>query len=778
MLARMSSRSRWLCAWIGFAALAALAAARARASDASIEIALPPAPPGATGRTAFDAGDPRVEVRLLSDTQWIAPGQPFRVGALFTLAPGWHLYWKNPGDTGATTEFELASPQLEAGPIEWPAPKAFVFDAGEMVNYGYEREVLLWREVRYAPAAAGGATQRIDAALRFLVCRIECVPGELALALPIALGGAGDAAEPAPAPIPALFDRYAALRPVPAAAFGVATRVQCTREVLRPGDRFGLSIEVEKCVSSGRDCSAISPAFQGPLEVFLPERADQLTLRATGMEALGEGRSGLRLQVDGRASADPPSGDARLRAVLALRDAGGALRHVEIEATLPRGPALGPGAGDAGPPGGADGAGATGTALGLAGALGFGLLGGLLLNAMPCVLPVLAVKLFALVEAAGRSRRDALAAALAYLAGVVASLLALAGLVLALRVAGTAVGWGFQFQEPRYVAALAALCFLLALDLFGFYAFGAAPNALAGIGSRASGPLRSLFDGLLVVVLATPCSAPFLGAALGFAFAGSPAQILAVFAAIGVGLALPFALAAAVPGLLAFLPRPGAWMGWLRSLLGAALLATTGWLLWILGGSAGRAALAALALQLALLAAAALAFGRAQRDGRIAAARAALALGACLFIAGPALLPSEARVVVETVPAAGAGAPARRPFAREAVTAAVAQGRPAFVIFTADWCLTCKLNERAVLADARVESELAARGFEVFVADWTRRDEAIRAELARHGRAGVPLYLVYAAQRPDAPVLLSEVLTVEGVLRVLRGVADARSGPA
>jgi thiol:disulfide interchange protein DsbD len=409
-----------------------------------------------------------------------------------------------------------------------------------------------------------------------------------------------------------------------------------------------------------------------------------------------------------------------------------------------------------------------------------GLLGGLLLNAMPCVLPVLAVKLFALVEGAGRSRRAALGSALAYLIGVVASLLALAALVLVLRAAGTAVGWGFQFQEPRYVAALAVLCFLLALDFFGVYAFAAAPGSLADIGSRASGPLRSLFDGLLVVVLATPCSAPFLGTALGFAFAGTPAQILAVFAAIGVGLALPFALAAALPGLVAFLPRPGPWMRGLRVLLGLALLATTAWLLWILGGSAGRPALALISIQLALLAAVAAVFGRAQRGGRVASARAALALGACLAVAGPALLPSELRSLAKPGVAASAksGAPARRTFSRAAVVASVARGDPAFVIFTADWCLTCKLNERAVLADARVEAELAEKGFAVFVADWTRRDESIRAELARHGRAGVPLYLVYAAEQPDAPRLLSELLTVEGLLRVLRDVAERPGGSA
>jgi len=782
MLGRMVRGSPAARGLAGGAAALLLAVLARAALAAAPGPELPPAPPGAVGATAFDAGEPRVQVRLLADADFVAPGEPFRIGALFQLAPGWHLYWKNPGDTGAPTELAFESRGLALGPLQWPAPRAFVFDGGFAVDYGYEGEVLLWHEARIEPDAAApqGAMQPLRAELRFLVCRLECVPGELALALPLAVGAPGDAAAPAADAIRARFERFEALRPEPAAAFGASLRVQRTRERLRPGDRFGISIELEGCPEEGRDCSTFSAGSEDPRELFLPERVPQIRLRAVALEALGEGRSGLRVQLEGEASADPPAGDAALRAVLALRDARGRLRHIEIEAPLPRGPRLEPAPAASAPAApGAGPAAANSSGVGLLAALALGWLGGLILNLMPCVLPVLAIKLFSLVEGAGRTRAEALRHAAAYAAGVVASLLALAGLVLALRAAGTAVGWGFQFQEPRYVAALAALCFLLALDFFGVYAFGSAPAPLARLGQRASGPARSLFEGLLVVVLATPCSAPFLGTALGFAFAGSAAQVLGVFAAIGVGLATPFCAAALLPALRRWVPRPGPWLRALRAALGLCLVATSLWLLSLLYGGAGGEAVAAVLGQLALLGIAAAGLGSLQRARRAGAARAAAVGVLALLAAGPLLLPVAEPPLLHAAAPSGAraaaeagGAGARRSFSPEAVADALEQGRPAFVIFTADWCITCKLNERAVLADARVADELAQQGYAVFVADWTRRDETIRAELARHGRAGIPLYLVYDPRRPDEPERLSELITVEGLVRALRAATS------
>jgi len=399
----------------------------------------------------------------------------------------------------------------------------------------------------------------------------------------------------------------------------------------------------------------------------------------------------------------------------------------------------------------------------LARALLLALLGGVLLNLMPCVLPVLALKAFALADLAGKGRREVLAHGAGYVAGVLGAMLALASVVIALRAAGTAVGWGFQFQEPAYSLAIAALLVVLALNLFGVFEV-AAPAGLAYVGASASGASRSFFDGLLAVALATPCSAPFLGTAVGFALASSPGVTLAVFAALGVGLALPLACVAMIPGTARFLPRSGAWMGKLRTVLGFALLVSAAWLLWVFGRLAGIDALAAALGCLVALAFACWIFGTlqtAERSGR----GLVLAVGVVLsaFLALRPLTQADAA----DLRAREGTSVQDSTYSAEAVAAELRAGRPVFVEFTADWCLTCKANERLVLASDRVRRELERRHYAVLKADWTRRDEAIRLELARFGKAGVPLYVLWFPREPDAPRVLPELITVDGLVDAL-----------
>jgi thiol:disulfide interchange protein DsbD len=376
---------------------------------------------------------------------------------------------------------------------------------------------------------------------------------------------------------------------------------------------------------------------------------------------------------------------------------------------------------------------------------------------MPCVLPVLALKAFAVAELAGSRRREALAHGAAYAAGVLARMLALAAVVLALRAGGDQVGWGFQFQSPGFLVFVAALCTVFALNLFGVFEIGFVPGGLAEVGAAAVGARRSFFEGLLAVALATPCSAPFLGTAVGFAFASGGALVVAVFLAIGLGLAAPFLLISAFPPAARWLPRSGAWMGELRGWLGFALLATVVWLVWVMGRSAGvDAAVGLLALLLAL-AGIVRAFAKL---GEQRALRAALLAAGVLLVAGasnwirvepaPAALPGEGHAV---------WSPAELARLR-------AEGRPVLAVFTADWCLTCKVNERTVLASEPVQEALRRGGWSVLVADWTRRDEEIRRELARFGKAGVPLYLVYRPQAAE-PQVLPELLGVERVVSAL-----------
>jgi len=393
--------------------------------------------------------------------------------------------------------------------------------------------------------------------------------------------------------------------------------------------------------------------------------------------------------------------------------------------------------------------------------------GGLLLNGMPCVLPVLAIKALALAELRRHGRRAALAQALAHSVGVLVSFWLLAGCVLALRAAGTAVGWGFQFQEPRYVAALGCLLVLLASNLFGVFEFGGGGGRLAGLGSGATGARRSFFDGLLTVALATPCTAPFLGTAVGVALASPPLGIVALFSTIGLGLALPLALATALPGVAARLPRPGPWMSELRVVLGFALLATAIWLVWVTGRASGVDAVTALLCLLLAVAVGAWLYGALQRRGR--SPRPSLALLAS--VVGLALAVDVLQVEPES-PARASFLHAA-PYDRQQIAAALRDGRPAFVYFTADWCITCKVNERLVLRDPRVRSALQESRFAVFAADYTLRDERITSELARFGRSGVPLYLLFAPGAPDAPRLLPELLSVRGLLAALDQAARA-----
>jgi thiol:disulfide interchange protein len=400
-------------------------------------------------------------------------------------------------------------------------------------------------------------------------------------------------------------------------------------------------------------------------------------------------------------------------------------------------------------------------------ALAFGFVGGLVLNLMPCVLPVLAIKLAALAEIAARSRREQLRHAAAYTAGIAVSMLALAAVVAALRAAGTSVGWGFQLQEPTFLVAIAALLVAFAQNLFGAFEISVDTARLGGLGSGAPGAARSFFDGLLAVALATPCSAPFLGTAVGFAFASPTPVIATIFLAIGLGLAAPFAVAAASPAIARRIPRSGAWMPKLRVVLGCALLVTVAWLLWILARVAGPGALAPVLVVLFAIAAASWGLGLAQRRGHALPATAiAAVLGA---IAAPGIVTLDLEPNASAAPVAPAIARARV-FSDAQVRASLQAGRPVFVYFTADWCVTCKVNER-VLGEPRIAAELETLGYDVFRADWTRPDESIRRALAALGKAAVPAYAVYAPAQPDHPRVLPELLTEEGLVTALREVA-------
>lgn len=649
---------------------------------------------------------PRGEARLIAATEATGSAATVDAAIEIRLPKGWHTYWKTPGDAGiAPSVAWTGSENFQSAALDFPAPTRLPPVDG-LLTLGYDDGVVLPVAVTLAHP---GAALHLHAELDYASCQAVCVPIHASLTLDLPSGLA------APGPEAARIAAARARVPVPAAAAGV---------------------RVERAVvSDGRDGALLSLKLASRTPFFAPD----LFLDGAGSPAPPEvsltdaGRTALlRLPVPGAKAA------ALAGKPLAFTLADGA-RAVALTATAVAGPPL-PMPGDAS----------------LMAILGIAFLGGLVLNLMPCVLPVISLKLLALLGHAKRGddaaaeRRGARARLLASAAGILASFLVLAGGLVGLKAAGTAIGWGIQFQSPWFLAAMALATTLFAAGLFGVLEFG----ALAVAGPKAAdrgGLLGAFLTGAFATLLASSCTAPFVGTALGFAFTRGAAEIVAVLGAMGLGMAAPFLAAAAAPGIVTFLPRPGRWMVWLRRLFGIGLLATSVWLLWVLSFEAGmRAALAAgaaLAVLLALLA------------WRPRHALAGALAAALLALAAPALY----RPV-------GAGATAWRAFDAPAIPALVAAHKIVFVNVTAAWCLTCKANELAVLDRAPVARKLREPGLVAMQADWTRPDPAIGAYLARFRRFGVPLDVVYGPGAP-AGIALPELLTQDSVLDALKRAA-------
>lgn len=667
-------------------------------------------------------------VSLLADVRGVLPGQPFSVGVRFELDRGWHIYWQNPGDSGQAPRIDWQLPPgFAAGDIEWPYPEQV--SPPPVVTYGYARQVVLPVTMTPPPGLAGPVTVR--ARVQYLVCKDLCLPeqAELALELPVL-----DRAQPDPAGQRAIAAARARLpRQWPALTVDAA--------------RFDHHVYLSWPAALGSDAVR-----------FFPDREGQF--RHSAGQVLE--RVGDRLRLTLTATAEPLE---RLTGVLVDPrgwDGAGRMPAVAVDVPvrlLDQAPAAGqPVAARAKQP-------ATG-GMGLALAAGLALLGGLILNLMPCVFPVLSVKVLSFIQLAhgdpGRVRRHGLA----FLAGVLVSFWLLAGLLLALRAAGGGVGWGFQLQSPGFVAAMALLLTAVGLNLLGAFEVGLGLARLAGSAPQPAGYPGSFLTGVLAVLVATPCTAPFMGTALGFALARPAPEALAVFTALGLGMALPYLLLAEMPGLLARLPRPGAWMVTLRQGLAFPLFATAVWLAWVLGRQAGVDAVALLLLAALGVGLAAWGAGHLQRGTRRwlpgAVVLAGLGIAAVLGFAA-AMRPVESAAPVRAAsPAAGID---WQPWSAPRVTELRAAGRPVFVDFTAAWCISCQVNKQVALDTPTVARRFAELGVVALEADWTRYDPAITEALAGFGRSGVPLYVYYPPG--GEPKLLPAVLTPATVLAAL-----------
>jgi thiol:disulfide interchange protein/DsbC/DsbD-like thiol-disulfide interchange protein len=709
---------------LAFAALSLLVVTAAAARTA-----VTPVPPAGSQRTV------RIEAELVPMSAWVAPGSTAIVAIRQQIEPGWHTYWRNPGDSGGPTTLSWTLPGgVVAGDILWPVPERQRL--ADLMNYGYSGRVFLPVPIEIPADARPGTTLPLVVKALFLVCSDEmCVPDELTLRLDLPVG---EGAAPLTPRWGSEIQTVVETAPRPA---GIAARATLTGRTLTLTATGGPLAGMET------DRAWFFPFETGLIQHAAPQPGER-----------GPGGVTLNLEIGGAMRAGGLTGP--VGGVL-VTDAGA----WEISA-------------EPGPP--VAGAGGGGTLdLSEAGvgsptidwgiflqAAGFALVGGLILNLMPCVFPVLAMKAASLARTAHEpraARRDGIA----FTGGVLVTFLILAGGLLGLRAAGEAVGWGFQLQSPPVTAGLALLMLAVALNLSGVFQIGAGLQSAAGSDrlSRQPGGVGAFFTGVLAVVVAAPCTAPFMAFALGAALLMPVPLALIVFLMLGLGLALPYLAVSLLPGLLARMPRPGPWMDRLKGVLAFPMYGAALWLGWVFLNQTGADALGLLFGAALALALAAWLFGQTQvSGGRIAAGVAVLSV---LAVAGLSVAAVRApRVEGGTVERSTSLTSA--PWSPEAVAAANAEGRTVLVNFTADWCVTCKINERAALSSPRVAEALTATNTVYLVGDWTRRDDAIARELERRGRSGVPLYLVHRPGEAE-PRILPQLLTEGVVLDALGG---------
>lgn len=661
------------------------------------------------GRTQTQDGRVLVTASLISDVNSIQPGQKFRIGVLFRIEPGWHIYWKRPGDAGIATKIAW---QLPAGfkvhDLQWPIPSREK-EPGDLEVLAYSSEVLLFSEVEASKSLPTGPIE-IQAKSDWLVCENFCIPGSAQLSLKM---NAGVNAPSQSAPI---FERYTPQLPKPLPA------------ALKIG--FG---------RSGKNLAlTIAGAPNGSVLDFFP-----LPTEGAVIGHVAQNKNQLSIPIVAE-----PKPLTRLDGVLVVAS-GDDRQGYEINAASPITAAQG---GWVAP---------TATFLGILQALGLAMIGGLILNVMPCVLPVISLKIFGFVNEAGQQPDKAFRLSMAFSLGILFCFAVLAVIVILLGAAGTQVGWGFQFQDYRFIVLISCLVFAFALNLFGVYELSVSARATGNLAKLASGQGLSgaFFQGVFATILATPCTAPFLGTASAFAFAQPGWVTFLVFFFIGVGMALPYLVLAINPNWLRYLPKPGGWMVRLKQFMGFLLIATLLWLAWVLGQMKGANAIISLGAILLVIAILAWIKGSfwtpvSSVRSRVWAATTMLlvilaAAGADAFVTQPSQL-------------------AWQQFSENALENGLASGRPVFVDFDADWCIACKTNERFAIDTSRMRQEFSRRNVVLLKADWTNGDPEITQMLKQHGRAGVPMYLVYPAGRSDEqPIVLPELITSKMVLEAL-----------
>ena len=674
-------------------------------------------------------GKQLVRAELLADTNAVVPGKPFTVGLLLRMAPGWHTYWKFSGDAGLPTELKWKLPAgWKIGEIQWPIPLKTI-DPGDIETYGYTNEVLLMQEIT-PPPKLDDSSAKLSTEANWLVCEKICIPGGATLQLDLPVASTN---QPAKTDV---FTRYRRLLPQNLPGRNVARA-----DWSRVGSDLRLKITSESL--------AKYPALD-----FFPLPEQETIVGHPAVESRNNNEIIFRVPLESA----PKNLSSLAGLVVFSQQLNGDNREAWQMTSAPVLSASRPA-----------------PARGVFTFLLFGFLGGFILNLMPCVLPVISLKIFGFVQQAGQSRQRIFRSGIAFTLGIFAWFIGLAVLLIALKGAGRDVTWGgFQFTNAYFVLVLSVIVLVFALNLFGVFEVSLPRSVTRSLLSTSERKdlLGSFFQGVFATVLATPCTAPFLGTALGFAFTQSAAIILAMFVAIAAGMSAPYLLLSAQPAWLRFLPKPGLWMLHLKQFMGFLLLATLLFLLYVLGAQRGLegaiwASCFLLVISVACWMKGAFVVPTAPAVKRIIVLvlMLLLVLGSGVYLIGDKFQSAKIASTDSRLPGNW------QAFTPERLQAELEQGHTVFVDFTAAWCLTCKFNEANVLEAQDVKDAFQRHGIVKLKADWTNGDPAITKLLRQFGRPGVPLYVLYPAKNEE-PVVFPEVLTKGMVLEKLESVAS------
>jgi thiol:disulfide interchange protein DsbD len=675
-------------------------------------------------RAQMYQGRELVKAQLLADTSAIVPGKPLTTGVLLRMAPGWHTYWKFSGDAGLSSEIKWKLPPgWKAGEIQWPTPLKLQ-EPGDIQTYGYSDEVLLMQEIT-PPSSLDDSAVKIAADANWLVCEKLCIPGSATLQIELPRSTSSNPANTA------LFDRYRKL--LPQRWTGQAAAVSGS------GSEISLALKNAEFAKQ-------------PHVDFYPLPDEKSVVGHPKVERRGDGEIAIKVPFD---SALPKRISGVIVAGRSTTDENrvGWFLAADTEIKSAR---------------------AAGSDRGVLAFLFLGFVGGFILNLMPCVLPVISLKLFGFVQQAGQDRHKILRSGLAFVAGIFAWFIGLALLLIALKAAGHQITWAVQFTNPYFVLFLSVIVLVFALNLFGVFEIAVPQGMMRLAGSTATqGDASSFFQGVFATVLATPCTAPFLGTALGFAFTQSALIILSMFVAIAAGMSAPYLLLCAQPAWLRFLPKPGIWMEHVKQFMGFLLLATLIFLLYVLGAQRGTDALIWASCFLLFVSIACWIKGRFMTPVASRTARVMSILSMSILLAGSGIYFIGGKFRSADNPT---NAPQLsgdwQPFTPDRLQSEIDQGHSVFIDFTAAWCITCKFNEKSVLESATVREAFQRHGVVKLKADWTNGDPAITKLLQQFGRPGVPLYVLYPGQAAE-PIVFPEVLTKGMVLDKLKTITRA-----